>query len=133
MPDSITKLGQHTFIVEADTSSEIVCTLELTERQKELLEVVLAIRFQEYRKLGATTSMALIVELLVKLDPRNAETYADKPGDDEPEEELLGVINQHKNSNGNWCRWSSCSISAEKTRCPFDCKDSKVTVPGGEK
>jgi hypothetical protein len=124
MPDKITVIDPHTVSVELDNSGEIVSRPEFTQADKDELDVVLGMKYQQYRKDGNTKGMARIVKVLVKIDPANAEKYADKTGDDE----AISIVNDHKRDDGAWCRWSKCEVRAGMTKCPEECRASAVTV-----
>lgn len=42
-------------------------------------------------------------------------------------------INYHSRDNGLWCPWSACVVeeTSAKTRCPDQCKESKIIVEAG--
>lgn len=37
-------------------------------------------------------------------------------------------INDHNSDRGTWCRWSKCEVADtySKSRCPDQCKESKI-------
>lgn len=76
-------MSSKTIVVEHGDSDEIVCTLELTEREKDLVEFLLSMRFTQLRKHipGVSGRIDVVRSVLTKINPANAEVFADKPGD----------------------------------------------------
>lgn len=40
------------------------------------------------------------------------------------------VWNYHARDDGEWCRWSHCSVITGDTRCPADCRASEPVTDG---
>jgi len=52
--------------------------------------------------------------------------------EEEDTTETVYQVNYHNTDRGTWCRWSMCVVNAGKTRCPDQCKESRVMVVGSQ-
>lgn len=84
LPEGITSDGDLITHTSPEPTGKIVCTISLTREEKEYVEGLLAVEFSKLRpSVSAAASpralarKKLIVDILVKIEPRSAAQYAE--------------------------------------------------------